>query len=264
MKKFTFSYKQVRFTAAQAGKGTAIVFLHGFLENKNMWRETIQALPHSYRKIVIDLPGHGESGNLGYVHSMDEMAEVVRSMLNHLKIKKVTLCGHSMGGYVALAFAELFPDMVKGIVLLNSTARADTDERKKNRDRAINVVKRNHSSYIRQSIPMLFRPKNRRLLADEVRTVKEQALKTSKQGIIAALEGMKIRPDREVILRFAGFPVFMIAGKHDPVIAYKDSQDQIREHNLDHLLLENGHMSHIEDFDELLAGLKQMLRKATT
>lgn len=264
MKPFTFSHRQVSFSAAQSGKGSAVVFLHGFLENKEMWKETLQALPNSYRKIVLDLPGHGESANLGYVHTMEEMAEVVKAMLDELKIKRLTLCGHSMGGYVALAFSELYPDCVKGIVLMNSTARADNDNRKKNRDRAIAVVKRNHSSYIRQSIPMLFRPKNRRLLSQAVKQVKKDALKTSKQGVIAALEGMKVRPDREVILRFAGFPVFMIAGKHDPVISYEDSLDQIREHKLDHLILENGHMSHIEDFDELLAGLKVMLRKATT
>lgn len=262
MKYFTFEHKQVKFAASQSGQGPAILFLHGFLENSSMWLPLSEALPASYRKICLDLPGHGDSGNLSYIHGMDDMAEVVKSLMQYLRLKKLLLCGHSMGGYVALAFAEKYPDAVRGIILLNSTARADSAERKTNRDRAIAVVKRNHKTYIRHSIPLLFRAKNRRLLRTAVNQAKEEALKTSKQGVIAALEGMKQRPDREVLLHFAAFPVFMIIGENDPVISLHDSLEQVKEHNLKHLLLENGHMSHIEDFDELLVGIKPFIREA--
>ena len=80
---------------------------------------------------------------------------------------------------------------------------------------------------------------------------------------MAALEGMKSRPDREVLLHFGAFPVMMIAGKNDPVIPFEDSLEQIETHELEHTILENGHMSHIEDLEELLEGLRPFLRRAS-
>lgn len=263
MQEFYFPFKNSQFAALDSGKGAAVVFLHGFLENKSMWQQTVQHLPKKYRCIALDLPGHGQSDNLGYVHSMDEMAEVVKALTDHLKLRKVVLVGHSMGGYVALAMAEKYPDLIKGVVLLNSSARADSDQRQHNRDRAIALVKSHSKRYVRTAIPLLFRPKNRIALSDAVRQVKEQALATSRQGIIAALEGMKNRPDREVLLHFGAFPCFVIAGKNDPVIPLALIEEQVSYSNLKHLYLENGHMSHLEDFEEMLKGLKGFLAGVT-
>lgn len=226
-----------------------------------MWAQLIAALPRAYRKITLDLPGHGASENLGYVHSMEDMAALVNGLAEHLKLKRFFVCGHSLGGYVALALAEQYPDKLKGMLLLNSTTRADSPERKKNRNKAIEVVKRNHKSYIRISIPMLFRPKNRRNLAKEIKVVKADALRTSQQGIIATLEGMKQRPDREVLLHFAPYPILFVGGKHDPVIALEDIEEQMKGHRVTPLLLENGHMSYLEDFDPLLVGMKSFLKQ---
>ena len=256
-----FRVKNVDFTYSDQGRGKAVVFLHGYLENRKMWHRLAGDLPEgSWRKICLDLPGHGDSGNLGYVHSMEEMAEVVSELLRHLKLKKAAVCGHSMGGYVALAFAEKYPEKVRGVILVSSTARADTEEKKKGRDRAVQLAKRNHKGYIRSAIPMLFRPKNRRALRDEVNWAKEQALQTSRQGVIAALEGMKIRPDREVILNFGGFPVFMLAAENDPVIPIDVSREQITQSGIKSHIVENGHMSHLEDYDEFLKGIKGFLK----
>lgn len=83
------------------------------------------------RIICIDLLGHGHTGCLGYVHSMELMAETVEAVLKHLKITRSTFIGHSMGGYVALAFAEKNPDALRGLCLMNSTASPDTLEKKK-------------------------------------------------------------------------------------------------------------------------------------
>ena len=228
-----------------------------------MWLPLMAELPKKYRCLALDLPGHGESENLGYVHTMEEMAEVLRSLLRTQKLRKVVLIGHSMGGYVALAFAEKYPDLVKGLVLLNSYARADSEERKENRDKAIALVKRQHKRYIRQAIPLLFRPKNRSKLRDAVNAAKEEALQTSKQGIVAALEGMKQRPDREVLLHFGAFPCYLIAGKNDPVIPFEISKEQVNFSQLRHLYLENGHMSHLEDFEPMKQGLLQFLAEVS-
>ena len=170
------NYKNTSIHFTDTGKGTAVVLLHGFLENCTMWKETADLLCKRNRVICVDLLGHGQTENRGYVHSMDEMATGVAAVLNHLRIRKAIFVGHSMGGYVALAFAEMHPDHVKGLCLMNSTSRADTEEKKASRSKAIQLVKKNHLSFIRTSIPLLFRSKNRKLLRTEINEVKQQAL----------------------------------------------------------------------------------------
>ena len=124
------------------------------------------------RVITIDLLGHGATECLGYVHSMEDQADMVHHVLTELHIRKVIFVGHSMGGYVALAFAELFPEFMKGLVLMNSTSRADSEERKTNRDRAIKAVKKDYSTFVRLSIANLFSEDNRLKLTHEIELVK--------------------------------------------------------------------------------------------
>jgi pimeloyl-ACP methyl ester carboxylesterase len=185
----------------------------------------------------------------------------VHHVLHELKLRKAVLIGHSMGGYVALAFAELYPNVVKGIVLVNSTARADSDERKRNRDRAIVAVKQNYSAFIRMSIANLFSEENRERLADVIEEVKLEALKTPLQGIVASLEGMKIRKDREVILHFAPYPIQLILGKKDPVLNYDENVSQMEGTQVQLTTFEDGHMSHIENQTELIAVLIGFLKR---
>lgn len=255
------SYKNTQIHFTETGKGSAVVLLHGFLENITMWNSTVEVLSKRYRVIAIDLLGHGLSENLGYVHTMEQMAEAVQEVLHVLKIRKSYLFGHSMGGYVALAFAEFFPDNVKGLCLLNSTSRSDSEEKQIGRDRAIKIVKQNHTSFIRNSIPMLFRSKNRKLFREEINEVKSEALKTSKQGIIAALEGMKIRNDREVLLHFGPYPKLMVIGRKDPVLKLDDLLDQVVGTETIVAELSEGHMSHIENKDEMLSVFCEFLKK---
>lgn len=259
MKTTYFKNTAIRYT--DQGKGTAVVLLHGFLENQSMWNTILPDLLKKNRLITIDLLGHGATECLGYVHTMEDQADVVHHVLNELKIRKAVLIGHSMGGYVALAFAELYPDTVKGIVLVNSTSRADTDERKRNRDRAIVAVKQNYSAFIRMSIANLFCEDNRERLADSIEEVKLEALKTPLQGIVAALEGMKIRKDREVMLHFAPYPIQLILGKKDGVLLYEENRDQIIDTHVQLTTFEDGHMSHIENQAELLAVLSGFLKR---
>lgn len=258
MSKYLF-FKNTQISFSDYGKGTAVVFLHGFLENQSMWNAFISALSKKNRVITIDLLGHGASECLGYVHTMEDQADVVHHVLQHLKIRRAVLIGHSMGGYVALAFAELYPDNVKGIVLQNSTSKADSDDRKKNRDRAIVAVKHNYASFISLSVSNLFSEDNRERLTEIIEQVKLEALKTPLQGIVAALEGMKIRKDREVILHFAAYPILLILGEKDPVLNYEENIEQIRNTNVKLITFKDGHMIHFENDEGLLKVLKSFL-----
>ena len=254
-------YKNTKISFTDDGKGTAVVLLHGFLENKTMWDKYVSALSKNHRVITIDLLGHGETECLGYVHTMEDQADMIFAVLISLRIRKIVLVGHSMGGYVALAFAELYPDNVKGLFLLNSTSRADSDERKINRDRAIKAVKQNHTNFVRISISNLFSEDNREVLAKEIEKVKLQALKTPLQGIVASLEGMKIRKDREVLLHFAPYPIQLVLGKKDGVLIYYDTIDQIEGTKVELTTFPDGHMSHIENEKELKIALLEFLKK---
>ncbi len=250
-------YKNTKISYSDSGTGNAIVFLHGFLENKKMWKNYVDFFSEKHRIITIDLLGHGESDSLGYVHTMEDNANAVQKVLNHLKIEKATVVGHSMGGYVGLAFAELFPKNIQKLVLLNSTSREDSPERKLNRTRAIKAVKQNYVTFVSLAIGNLFSENNRIRLTDEIEKVKTQALQTPLQGIIASLEGMKIRKDREALLQQNLFPVLLILGKKDPVLDYEDSRTQIDDTTAELISFEDGHMSHIENKEELKTVLSQ-------
>lgn len=243
------------------GQGKAVVLLHGFLENSSMWEELTPQFSESNRIIAVDLLGHGETGCIGYIHTMEMMAEAVKVVLDNLSIKEATFIGHSMGGYVALAFTEMFPTMVKGLCLMNSTAYADTEERKLNRDRAIAAVKQNHKRFIGMSISNLFAPENRERLISAIEKVKKEACKTPLQGIIAALEGMKIRKDRTDVLNRFLCKKMIVIGRKDPVLDYNVLMGQAKEANIEVLDLAGGHMSHVEDKIELSYKIMHFIEK---
>jgi len=226
-----------------------------------MWNPHVEELAKRNRVVCVDLLGHGQTNCLGYVHSMEDQADMVHHVLHELKIRKAILVGHSMGGYIALAFAELYPEMMKGLVLMNSTSRADSDERKTNRDRAILAVKQNYTTFIRMSIANLFSENNRERLSNEIELVRNEALKTPLQGIVAALEGMKTRNDREVILHFTTYPILLILGKQDPVLNYEENKTQIENTKVELVTFDDGHMSHIENKDDLTKVLLGFLKK---
>ena len=244
-------YKNTKISFTDSGEGTAIVLLHGFLENKTMWQEYVDLFTEKYRVITIDLLGHGESDSLGYVHSMEDNASAVLEVLNHLEISESIVVGHSMGGYVGLAFAELFPENIQKLVLLNSSSKEDSAEKKLNRTRAIEAVKKNYVTFVSMSIANLFSEENRTKLVAEIEKVKVQALKTPLQGIVASLEGMKTRKDREAILKQNAFPTLLILGKKDPVLNYQDNLAQIENTTAELVSFDDGHMSHIENKEEL-------------
>jgi pimeloyl-ACP methyl ester carboxylesterase len=256
----TLHYKNTKISYTDTGKGTTVVLLHGFLENKTMWDSFVPELSKRNRIITIDLLGHGETESLGYIQTMEENADVVHEVLSKLRIKKAILVGHSMGGYVALAFAELYPEKMKGLILLNSTSKEDSPERKKNRTRAITAVKKDYETFIRLSIANLFSEENREILIKEIEAVKIQALKTPLQGIVASLEGMKARKDREFLLHTTTYPKLLILGKKDPVLNYDENLEQIKNTDVELVTFPDGHMSSIENQDELFIVLASFIK----
>ncbi|NLP57162.1 alpha/beta fold hydrolase [Lutibacter sp. B1] len=242
------------------GKGKAVVLLHGFLENRAMWNTITEVYSQKYRVVCIDLLGHGETESHGYVHTMEDQALMIKKVLDHLKLRKYILIGHSMGGYIALEFAKLFPKNIKGLCLMNSTALPDSKEKIMNRNRGIKAVKQNHKTFVRLSIPMLFAEKNRELYKKEIEEITNEALKISPQGIIAALEGMKIRKNNTSILKNASYPIQMIIGKEDPALDYNSLIEQTKNTKVQKVEFPDGHMSHIENKNELVSVLNSFIK----
>ena len=255
-----FNFKNTTVSYTDSGAGNALILLHGFLENKKMWQHFAPTLSKNNRVITIDLLGHGQSDCLGYVHTMELQAEMIFALLAHLNVKKASFVGHSMGGYVALACAEMYPGALINLVLLNSTAAADSEDRKTNRDRAIKAVKQNATTFICLSIANLFTENNRKKLVSEIENTKLEALKTPLQGIIAALEGMKIRKNRHFVLQNATFEITLLLGKQDPVLNYNENIVQIENTTIRLITLPDGHMSWIENKDELLAVFQELFK----
>jgi pimeloyl-ACP methyl ester carboxylesterase len=246
------NFKTSKFDYTSQGNGKAIVLLHGFLENQTMWEPFLSVLSENHTVITIDLPGHGKSECLGYVHSMELMAEVVHAVLVNEKIEQATFLGHSMGGYVALAFAEKHPQMCSEIILLNSTPKADSTERKENRDRAIALVKKHKDAFLSMAIANLFAEENKEKFAEEIEALKKDALKMKTQGIIAALEGMKIRKDRTRLLKKLTIPKTIITGTLDPIMPVDDLKKIAFSCDCQFIVWKGGHMSTIENKGEML------------
>lgn len=264
LKKASFKHGTVTFL--DKGKGRVVVLLHGFLGSHQIWQQTIDNLATSYRVIAIDLPGHGGTDCFGYVHPMELMAKCVKSVMDQLRLKKYVIIGHSMGGYAGLAFADLFPDRLRGLCLFHSTAYADSEEKKRDRRRAAKVVRANAPLYIREAVKNLFAAKNLRYLKEEIAFTQKIALKTPKRGIVAALEGMRDRPNRDVILGMVQYPVMMVIGEHDNVLpaAQLLEQSELIHHKYVVYLEHDGHMGFLESPRVVHKELRKFLRTCFT
>ncbi|MCK5856149.1 MAG: alpha/beta hydrolase [Bacteroidales bacterium] len=250
-----FNYQDKKIYYRVNGKGNCIVLLHGFLENQNIWNYYSEQMSKSLKVVTIDLPGHGQSENIEEVHSMELMAQIVKELLDRLQITKYVVIGHSMGGYVALAFAEMYSKQTTGFGVFHSHALADSTEAKINRGRAIQVVKENHKNFISSFIPDLFTKENKEIYKKEIEVLQSESRKMEKEGIIAALYGMRQRTDKLKLLQNARVPVLFIIGKKDSrtPMELMNKQIGLPKHS-EVLILEHiAHMGFIEAREKCLS-----------
>ncbi len=244
-----FHYKNIPIHYKTFGKGSAVVLLHGFLESSNMWKPLIPQLSKNNTVITIDFPGHGKSDIISEIHTMELMAEVVDEILKHLQIPSATFIGHSMGGYVVLAYAEMFTEKVEKLILLNSTPVADSEERKENRNRALKVIDQNPRAYINMAIGNLFAETSREKYSSEIEALKTEAYSFPVEGIKGAIKGMRDRKDRTEVLRSFNKAKHMILAEEDPVLPLLEAKLVAEKCNVSLKIIEGGHISMIENKD---------------
>jgi pimeloyl-ACP methyl ester carboxylesterase len=211
--------------------------------------------------ITLDLPGFGKTPSVPEI-TIEEMAQMVNQVLVQEKIESCILLGHSMGGYVTLAFAELFPNKLKGFGLIHSLANADTEERKDKRKQVISFIQENgKENYIKNFIPGLFTANAQK---DIIESAIEQGLESDELGIIEAAKAMILRPDRQSILSNTSLPVYFAIGKNDQLIHESTmfAQAAICQKSMITYLEKSAHMGMMEEPELLNIGINKFLALA--
>jgi len=240
------------------GKGEAIVLLHGFCGSSEYWDKIIPDLTRSYRVIAPDLPGHGKSTPINDEYSIDDLADQIMGLLNELKIEKVTLFGHSLGGYISMAFAEKYSSRLNGFSLVHSTAYPDTEEAKKGRLANVEKIDREGiKAFIDGLVPNLFSPENRN--AEYVEMAKQIGYATSPQGAANTLLAMKNRPNRNDVLAETKLPVLLIAGEKDQIVAKEKTFSVTKSTITQSIIQDAGHMSMYENPQALISVMREFL-----
>ena len=234
------------------GQGPAVILLHGFLESSTMWKPIIPELSVKNTVITLDLPGFGKSGCIADIHTMELMASVVESILDHLNISSTRIIGHSMGGYIGLAFIEANIKKVEDLILLNSTSHSDSPERKINRNRALKVIEKSHAPYVQMAVNNLFTESSHNKYKKEIDMMKSEALTFNIEGIKASIKGMRDRKDRKNVLKSFRNKKTLVSGIHDPLLSFEASKEEALQTNSHFISLSGGHMSLIENTEEVL------------
>lgn len=207
-------------SGSAAGHLKTVVLLHGFCGSSAYWAELLPQLKEVARVVIPDLRAHGVSEpHNGQVYEMESFAADILELLDKLELKQAALLGHSMGGYIALAALEKYPQRLSGVGLLHSTALADSETAKENRDKAVQTIKQEGlRAFVDNLVPKLFAPRHLETMQGLVQHVKAIGYETSSQGAAASALGMKARPDRTALLRQAAVPVLLVAGALDQVV----------------------------------------------
>jgi len=265
MDKKEIKIKEKKLVYHVKGKGKAVMLIHGFGEKSDVWNNQVEFLKDTFRIIVPDIPGSGES-ELQDDMSMEGMAESIKGILDAEKISRCVIIGHSMGGYILLAFAEKYFSYLEGFGLFHSTGFADSEEKKATRRKGIEFINEHGGfTFLENTTPNLFSPvtHNRQpeLIDKQIQTLNNFSV----AALVSYYEGMINRPDRTAILRNSTSPVLFIAGKYDNAVPLPDILKQCHLPSLSyiHILENSGHMGMLEETDKANQILKNFLDKTT-
>lgn len=266
MQQKTIYYQNATISYRVAGVGNTVVLLHGFGEDATVWQHQIEALKDYYRLIIPDIPGSGNSGFLPMAN-IETYAQILKAIID-IELQEpeqnFSLIGHSLGGYIALAFAEKFPASLNSLGLFHSSAFADNEEKKEVRTKAISFIKEKGAySFLKTSIPGLF---NEQFAADNQEYI-DDLIEKSKAFTSAALtqyyQAMIDRPERIEVLKTFQKPVLFIIGEFDKAIPLESSLAQCHLPVISHvhILTKSGHMGMYEETEKANKCLSDFLKQ---
>jgi pimeloyl-ACP methyl ester carboxylesterase len=246
----TIRYQDLPLVYEARGSGLPVLLVHGFTEDRSIWNPLISGMEGKYRWLIPDLPGSGDSPFNKNLHTLADLAEALQAILQEEGIRQAVLIGHSMGGYISLAFAEKYPGLLKGLGLFHSTAYADREEKKEARKKSMAFI-RNHGSalYVEQSLPGLFSERFKKQHPEKIREQIERHANFDPASLVQYLEMMMNRKDNTRILKDMEIPALFIMGEEDPAAPLKDVLEQCHLPRISyiHILAETAHMGMLEN-----------------
>ncbi len=246
----TLQYQNKKITCRTFGNGKPVLLLHGFGEDGNVWKNQVEHLKDRYFLIVPDLPGSGQSEMIDDM-SMEGMAELMKFILASLPSKgEACIIGHSMGGYITLAFADKYPEWLSAFGLFHSSSFADSDEKKAARRKSIEFIRQNGGAeFLKTAIPNLFADHSKEQFPGIIEELVKKGGNFSDMALVSYYEAMISRPDRSVVLQEAAVPVLFIMGKYDNAVPFADTlkQSHLSEKSYIHILRKSGHMGMLEE-----------------
>jgi 3-oxoadipate enol-lactonase len=246
------------------GEGEVIVLLHGFCGSAEYWEKVIPHLSGSYRVIAPDLRGHGESDAPLGAYTIEGMADDVLSLLDALKLPKVTLLGHSLGGYVTLSFAQRYASRLTGFGLIHSTGYPDTEEAKEKRLKSVSTIQNDGITvFVDGLVPALFAPGTAESSPHLLERAKEIGYRTPPQGAAGVALAMRERPDRRDVISASELPILLVAGAADGVVPPERTFTSDKPNITQATIPGAGHMSMFEASEQLSDIIKTFAERTT-
>lgn len=246
------------------GKGIPVLLLHGFPFNGDIFKKQIDFLKEYCLLIVPDLPGSRFSEYNEQLNSIEEYAKCFHALMQHEGILRFIIMGHSMGGYISLSYAKMFPGEIKGLGLIHSTALADSEDKKQMRQKAIDFIEQyGGNEFLKTSTPGLFTVTFKHQHPEEIqRLIKESSETISGKALQLFYRIMIKREDTTDVLRGVNIPVLFIIGIEDKAASLESLQPQITLPKMPviHILKEVAHMSMWENADLLNKYLLEFIK----
>lgn len=208
------------------GDGPVVLLVHGFPIDHRMWREQIDVLSQTHRVIAPDLRGFGESPATTGILAMTQFGDDLADLLEAMQITEpIVFCGLSMGGYIAWQFAHHYPEKLRGLILCDTKATADSEAALATREEVAEKVLADGPEFLTKSMPSkIFSDHTRQQNVELVEFVKQMIRDASQVGIAAASRGMALRPDMTALLPTISVPTLVIVGEEDELTSPQEMQ----------------------------------------
>lgn len=280
MKEKFFQYNTSKIFYRIAGNGKPVILIHGFGEDGDIWNKQVEFLKDNFQLIIPDLPGSGRS-ELVMDADIETYSEIIKEIITR-EVQKpplilsevegkgeegVVMLGHSLGGYITLAFAEKYPHMLSSFGLIHSTAFADSEEKKAARLRSIEFINKNGAyEFLRTAIPGLFYPSGRsqrpdglqrpgglQPLEESIEQLIEKGRSFTSEAMVQYYQAMIHRPDRTQVLKTFPRPILFIIGQHDNAVPFAQSLQQcyLPTQSHIHILRNSAHMGMWEEKEKV-------------
>lgn len=240
----------------KTGKGPALLLVHGFPANVALWREVYQALAQNYTLLM---PNFFEAPN-SWIDaqqsvSMQQLAQAFHTILVHEQVDKVLYAGHSMGAYMGLAFAKLYPESLLGLSLLHGAPLPDDEERALGRKKTVSILEKGGKVlFLKKMVPALFAPEYTLKYPEQVQRQLDEAIAVEDKHLVAFYKAIMLREDQRTIAKNAPFPIQNIVGKKDSLAnpLKEFDAENLSFINFVHLYDNIGHMAMLEAPKKLL------------